>query len=84
MILSTWNLHSPCNRCFFNLPQGVCGIQIKLPNVDIDFMVNLIRSWNSGQPQTRTVYWFGVEQQRARREKYKKPARQKMSTITLL
>ena len=29
--LSTWNSHSPCERCFLNLPQGVCGIQMELP-----------------------------------------------------
>ena len=23
MSLSTWNSHSPCRRCFLNLPQGV-------------------------------------------------------------
>ena len=51
---------------------------------DIDFMLNLIGFWNSGQPQTRTVYLFGVGQQRARRDKYKKSARHKMSRITLL
>ena len=32
MSLSTWNLHSPCSRCFFNLLQGVCKIQMDLPN----------------------------------------------------
>ena len=36
--LSTSNLHSPCIRCFLNLPQGVCGRQMELPiaTVDID------------------------------------------------
>ena len=31
MSLSTWNSLSPCVRCFLNLPQGVCGIQMELP-----------------------------------------------------
>ena len=30
MSLSTWNLHSFCDRYFLNLPQGVCGIEIEL------------------------------------------------------
>ena len=32
MTLSTVNSHSPWRRCFLNLPQGVCGIQMELPN----------------------------------------------------
>ena len=31
MSISTWDSHSPCFRCFLNLPQGVCGIQMELP-----------------------------------------------------
>ena len=30
--VSTWNSHTPCVRCLLNHPQGVCGIQMKLPN----------------------------------------------------
>ena len=33
MSLSVWHSHSPCGRCFWNLPQGVCGIQMELANV---------------------------------------------------
>ena len=32
MSLSIWNSHSPCARCFLNLPQGVYGIQMEFPN----------------------------------------------------
>ena len=32
MSLSTWNSYSSCRRCFVNLSQGVCGIQMQFPN----------------------------------------------------
>ena len=35
MSLSTWNSHSPCVWSFLNRPQGVCGIQMELPNPDL-------------------------------------------------
>ena len=35
MSMSTWNLHSPCIKCFSNLPQRVCEIQTELPNTSI-------------------------------------------------
>ena len=31
--LFTWNWHSLWRRCFLDRPQGVCGIQMELPNV---------------------------------------------------
>ena len=31
MSFFTWNSHSPCIRCFLNLPQGVCGLLMELP-----------------------------------------------------
>ena len=32
MSLPICNSHSPCARCLLNLPQGVCGFQMDLPN----------------------------------------------------
>ena len=33
MSVSSWKIHSTCVRCFLNLPQGVCEIQMELPNL---------------------------------------------------
>ena len=43
MSLSTWNSHSPCERCFFNLPQGMWGIQMELPAVNFYSQLLCIR-----------------------------------------
>ena len=39
MSLFTWNSHSPWKRCFLNLPQGVCGIQMELPISQVGFKI---------------------------------------------
>ena len=33
MSFSTWYSHSPCVTCFLNLAQGLCAIQMELPNL---------------------------------------------------
>ena len=46
----------PCVRCFLNLPQGVCGIQMGLPFTKIDWLMKGTHHLNSHRDTVRKPF----------------------------
>ena len=54
--LPNWNSHSPCVRCFLNLPQGVCGIQMQLPIACVVLVDVLYEVWDKMLFEWKMLY----------------------------
>ena len=46
----------PCGGCFLNLPQGVCGIQMELPNDMFPKWSIIVKSTSEPKPRRKAYH----------------------------